>query len=112
MVNIQTEEIKHLKKKINPTAKHNQALQDNLGTVLPSTSEKIGRRHRIYHKVSDIQLTLAVHQDQMCTSGIDHTFNGYYYAVRERRTILCLRQGRDETTEAYYRRFEASISTA
>ena len=28
------------------------------------------------------------------------------------RTILCLRQGRDEPTEAYYRRFEAAISTA
>ena len=27
------------------------------------------------------------------------------------RTIFCLRQGRDEPTEAYYRRFEAAIST-
>ena len=44
--------------------KHNQALQANLGTVLPSTSEKIGGRTRIYHQVSNIKLPLAVHQGQ------------------------------------------------
>ena len=48
----------------------------------------------------------------MCTSGINHTSNGYYYAVMATRTILFLRQGIDELTEAYYRRFEADISTA
>ena len=48
----------------------------------------------------------------MCTSGIDHTPNGYYSAVMSMRTILCLSQGRDEPTEMYYRRFEAAISTA
>ena len=34
------------------------------------------------------------------------------HAVIVMRTILCLRQGRDEPTEAYYWQFEASISTA
>ena len=48
----------------------------------------------------------------MCTSGINHTPNGYYYAVMSMITIFCLRQGRDEPTEVYYRRFEAAISTA
>ena len=48
----------------------------------------------------------------MCTSGIDHTSNSYYSAVMDTRTILCLRQGRDKATEAYYRIFEAAISTA
>ena len=48
----------------------------------------------------------------MCTSGIDHTPNGYYSAVMSTRTILCLRQGRDEPTEMYYRRFDAAISPA
>ena len=47
----------------------------------------------------------------MCTSGIDHTSNGYYSAVIAMRTIFGLRQGRDQPTEAYYRRFEAAIST-
>ena len=50
-----------------PMEKQNQALRANLGTVLPSTSEQIGGRPRIYHQVSDIQLPLAVHQVQdMC----------------------------------------------
>ena len=34
------------------------------------------------------------------------------HAVIVMRTILCLRQGRDEPTEAYYRQFEAAISTS
>ena len=48
----------------------------------------------------------------MCTYRIDHTSNGYYYAVIAMRTIFCLRQGIYEPTETYYRRFEAAISTA
>ena len=48
----------------------------------------------------------------MCTSGIDHTSNGYYSSVMEMRTIFFLRQGINEPTEAYYRLFEADISTA
>ena len=48
----------------------------------------------------------------MCTYGIDHTSNGYYYTVMAMRTIFYLRQVRDKPTEAYYRRFEAAISTA
>ena len=47
----------------------------------------------------------------MCTSGIDHASNGYYSAVMAMRTILCLKQGRDDPKKAYYRRFEAAIST-
>ena len=47
----------------------------------------------------------------MGTSGIDHTSNIYYYAVMDTRNIFCLRQGRDDPTEAYCRRFEAAIST-
>ena len=43
---------------------HDQALRDNMGTVLFSTPELIGGRRRIYQKVSNIQLTLAVHQVQ------------------------------------------------
>ena len=49
---------------INTTAKHNQTLRDNLGTVTPITPERIGRRPRIYHKVSNIQLPLGVNQGQ------------------------------------------------
>ena len=48
----------------------------------------------------------------MCTYGIYHTSNGYYSAVVEIRTILCLIQVRDKPTEAYYRICETSISTA
>ena len=48
----------------------------------------------------------------MCTSEIDHTSNGYYSAVVEMRTIFCLRQVIYEPMEAYYRQFEADISTA
>ena len=47
----------------------------------------------------------------MCTSGINHTSNGYYSEVISMSTILCLRQGRDKPTEAYYRSFKAAIST-
>ena len=43
---------------------------------------------------------------------IYHTSNGCYSAVMVMRTILCIRQGRDEPTEAYYIIFEATISTA
>ena len=46
----------------------------------------------------------------MCTSGIDHTSNFYYYSVMSMRTIFCLIQGRDEPTEVYHRIFEAEIS--
>ena len=48
----------------------------------------------------------------MCTSRIDHTSDGYQFAVMETRTIFCLRQERDEPAEAYYRQFEAAISTS
>ena len=48
----------------------------------------------------------------MCTSDIYHTSNGYYSAVMSMRTIFCPRQVIDEPTEAYYRRFEAAMSTA
>ena len=48
----------------------------------------------------------------MCTSGIDHTSNGYHYTAIAMRTIFCLRQGRYEPSEAYCRRFEATISMA
>ena len=41
----------------------------------------------------------------MCTSGIDHTSDGYYSIVMAMRTILCLRQGIDEPKETYYRKF-------
>ena len=37
---------------------------------------------------------------KMCTSGIDHTSNGYYTAVVAIITILFLRQVRDDPTEA------------
>ena len=32
---------------------------------------------------------------KMCTSGIDHTWNWYYYIFISMRTIFCLRQGWD-----------------
>ena len=48
----------------------------------------------------------------MCTSAIDHTSNCCYYVVMYMREIFCLRQGQDETTKAYYQRFEAAISTS
>ena len=37
MVMIQSEDINKYVKKVNPTAKHNQSLRDNLVTILPST---------------------------------------------------------------------------
>ena len=49
---------------------------------------------------------------KMCTYVINNTSNAYYSAVMAMRTILCLRKGIDEPMEAYYRRFEASISMA
>ena len=48
----------------------------------------------------------------MCTSGIDHISNVYYSAFVSMRTIFCLKQGRDEPTEEYYRQFEAAVSTS
>ena len=48
----------------------------------------------------------------MCESRIKHTSNGYYSLGMATRTVFSLRQGRDEPTEAYYRLFEAAISTA
>ena len=48
----------------------------------------------------------------MFTSGINHNSNGYYSTVMVMSTTLCLRQGRDNPMEAYYRRFEATISMA
>ena len=47
----------------------------------------------------------------MCSSDINHTSNGYYSTVMATRNIFFLRQGRDDPTEAYCRRFEAAIST-
>ena len=49
---------------------------------------------------------------KMCTYVIDHTPNGYYYAFINMREILCLRQGKGESTKSYYRRFEEDISTS
>ena len=46
------------------------------------------------------------------TSGIDHTSNWCYYGVMVMRSILCLKQGGNEPTKAYYQSFEASISTS
>ena len=48
---------------------------------------------------------------KICTSGIDHTPNGYYSELMAMGYILFLRKGRDETTKTYYRRFETSISS-
>ena len=48
----------------------------------------------------------------MFTYLVDHSSNVYYSTVMDMRTILCLRQGIDKPTEAYYRIFEAAISTA
>ena len=49
---------------------------------------------------------------KICTSSTDPTSNGYYSEVMARRKVLCLQQGRDESTEAYYQRFEVAISTS
>ena len=48
----------------------------------------------------------------MCTSGINHTSNGYYYAVMGMRTIFCLSLGSNEPMEAYKISFETATSTA
>ena len=48
----------------------------------------------------------------MCTSGINHTSNGYYYAFMDMGTILFLSLGSDEPTEAYNISLEAANSTA
>ena len=49
---------------------------------------------------------------KICTSGIYYTSNGYYSAAISTRTIFYMIQVRDDPTEAYYRIFEASVSTA
>ena len=49
---------------------------------------------------------------KMYKSDINHTSNGYYYAVMGMRDILCLRQEKDENIKYYYRRFEVAISTS
>ena len=49
---------------VNATAKHNQALQANLGTVPPRNSERIGWIAIMYHQVYNIQLPLDFHQGQ------------------------------------------------
>ena len=47
----------------------------------------------------------------MCTYGIDHTSSAYYSAVIAMRTIFCLIKVINDPMEAYYRQFEAAIST-
>ena len=49
-------------KNINNTAKPNQYLWDNLGTVLPRTPEKIVGIPRIYQTVANIKFPLTIHQ--------------------------------------------------
>ena len=49
---------------------------------------------------------------KICTHVTYHTSNGYHSEVMTMRTIVCLKQGWDDPTEAYYIRFEADISRA
>ena len=48
----------------------------------------------------------------MCTSVIDHNSNGNYSEAMAMISIFFLLQRKYEPTKAYYRRFEASISTS
>ena len=46
----------------------------------------------------------------MCTSVIDHTYNGYYSEVVAVREIFCLQQGLYGPTKSYFKMFEVAIS--
>ena len=48
----------------------------------------------------------------VCKSCIEPKSNDYDSIVMDIRNILCLQEAQYEPTEAYYRRFEASISTS
>ena len=78
----------------------NKSLRANFGTVLPSSSERIGGRPRIYHQVSNIKFTLDVHQGQYVCIGNWPYIKWLFITVMETRTIFFLRQGRDYPTEA------------
>ena len=60
---IQAEEIKKYVKKINNTTKHNQALRDNMGTVLSIAPERI-RGTSIIYQTFPKKNPLAFHQGQ------------------------------------------------
>ena len=94
---------------INTTAKNNQTLRANLGTVLPITPERIGKRPRIYQRSPTYNYLWLLTKVKTFTSGIDHTSNGYYYAVMAMRTIFYLIKGRDNPMDTYCIIFEAAI---
>ena len=99
-------------KNVNSTEKCNQALRVNLGTVLPSTPERIVGRLIIYHQFTNIQFPLDVQQGKDVYIWNRPYFKWLLFAVMAMRTILFMIQGRYKSTEAYYRIFEAAISTA
>ena len=55
-------------KNINTTQKHNQSLQANLGTVLPSTLELIGGRYIIYQTVTNIKIDFGCSLRSRCVN--------------------------------------------
>ena len=113
MVMIQTEDIKQFVKK-------RSALQKNIiklyrqvwGQWSPALQSELEGDPEYITKSPTYNCLWLFTKVNMFTSVIDPTSNGYYSAVMATRTIFCLRQGRDEPTEAYYRPFEAAISTS
>ena len=78
----------------------------------PALQNELEGESEYIKKLPTYNLLWLFNKVKMCTSGIDHTSNGYYSAVMAMRTIFWIRQGRDEHIEAYCRRFESSISTS
>ena len=101
-----------MSKKFNPTAKIIDIYGLIWGQCSPALQSELEGDPEYITKSPAYNCLWLFTKVKKCTSGIDHTSNGYYSAVMAMRTIFCLRQGIDEPTEAYYRQFEAFISTA
>ena len=113
MVMIQTEEIKRFVKKSSTLQKNIINLYGiNWGQCYPELQSELEGDPEYITKSPTYNCLWMFTKVKMCKSEIDHTSNVYYSAVKAMRTIFCLRQGRDETTEAYYRQFEAATSKA
>ena len=111
VVMIQTEEIKQFVKK-KSTLRQNKLYGLIWGQFSPALQSELEVDPEYITKSPTYNCLWLFTKVNMCTSGIYPTSNGYYSKVMAMRTIFCLIQGRDDPTEAYYRRFEAVISTS
>ena len=113
MVMIQTKEIKHYVKNKSTLRQNIIRLYNLIWGQRLSTLQSELEVNPYYYTHSLTYYCLCMFTNiNICTSSIYHKFNGYYSVFMAMRAIFCLQQGWDEPTKAYYRRFEAAISTS